>query len=548
MRRDLEEDVSEFPEKDRELAGLLISDARNEIRRDYEKARSRHYRAFLLHIENNLTNPDLDVNDARSAAGLTGTSTYAIEFFRIVGMNPAPYIEHHRMELARRLLQHTRGKISSVAFAVGYTKSSHFSDRYKKWAGHRPSKEPRADSKVVTVLLAQLQRSAPSRPQDHNLRIPEDMAISAGEDLDMPSLARFWSDIHGLNRVQIHDYCRRHLAALDLRHFHFLLEKSKLEGRKCRVRGEELCLAALDALRAVEFSSCRDFPDEKILCYAHLANHRRLRFDMMGARDAFRLIDEVMPRKPKPTVFLQVSYFRAYLLWYDRRLGSAVKLVEQILPGVRAQGSNELRVRILQLAGELYDCSGQPDRALPFFEEAVTATRFVADPYITLPAHYNLAYFLARSSNAQRASQLFEKVRQLHEEANRADSNIYLVLLDAMINKASGNLRAAESAFLEAREGFRGLGYDILEALTDLELALLYLELGETHCAFSAATAAIPPISRYSAHKEAVAALAILQEASKEGIFHTGIIKQALHHLEFVRKDPTSGSLTQQVG
>jgi AraC-like DNA-binding protein len=537
--------VSAFPEKDRELGRLLIQAARVEIHGDSKKARSRHYKVFLLHIGNNLMNPNLDVNAARNAARLMSSSMYAIEFSRIVGMNPAVYIEHQRMELARRLLQHTQASVACIAFAVGYENANYFSNRYLKFVGHRPTIEPKADSQSAARLLANLGRLVQPNPLTTCQTSESTPGVDQKPDGIM-SVKHLWNSISSLDEEQAFAYILENIHSSDISHFNFLLEKSKLEGRKSRKRGEVLAGIALDMLRAIELSKRSEFIDEKIRGYINLGNARRLIFDLIGSREAFRVVDDLMPtRSTRGLLFLEATFFKALLLWWERDVDSALGLIEEIIPDLKAHASCELLTRALQLSGMLYDCKGSAEKALRMFEEAVKSTEGVIDPYVCLSAHYHLSFMYAKLSHGKRASELFEKVLSLHSDAATGDSEYQIVLLKAAILRANGELRAAEIAFLEAREGFRSLGADIYVALIALELALLYLELKEPSQAFSMATSAISCVSQYSAHKEAIAALAILEEASHSDAMNRSVIAQALHHLERVRKDPTHTFLAQ---
>jgi AraC-like DNA-binding protein/tetratricopeptide (TPR) repeat protein len=556
MRKAVEEDVLGFPEEDRELARLLIRAARDEIHRDYEKAHS-HYKAFLLHIENELTDPMLNVTAARSAAGLTGTSIYATEFSRIVGMNPGSYIEHHRMELARRLLQHThangrrpgapRRGVTCIAFAVGYSNSNHFSERYEKFAGHRPTSEPKSDVKDTILLLEQLRRETEAKRQRKPIHRSLGLPAGLGSSIRGEGVSALWEEIRDLDRKQALDYIQRNIGDLDTHHFDYLLEKSKLEGRRSRERGEEIALIALDCLRAIELRKGRDLLDEKVLGHAILANARGLRLDFVGAQEAFQFIDMIREDKLRPDVLLHVNILRAYLLWsWKRDVKSSVEMVESLLPEVRGSASSEFLALTLGLAGQIYEASGHLDRALSMYEEAVEASRFIYDSHIIFCANYNLSYMYASVSDGKKASEIFKKVQELQQAGVLTSSPIHVTLLEARIHRLNGDLRRAEAAFLEAREGFTGLGLGNYVAVSAIELALLYLDLAEPGRAFSMAITAIDCISRYSDHKEAMTALAILQEASRAAIINEAMLRQALCHLEVVSKGGPSSPISAQ--
>ena len=144
----LEEVLSRFLERDRELVALLIEEARGEVHLDYEKAEPA-FGAFLLHIGGNLTNTELTIGSARSAARIKSANTYATKFRKITGMRPRDYLEHHRVKLAQKILRHTtKVFIYDIAFAVGYEDQNLFSRNYKRIMGHSPTNEPKADASL----------------------------------------------------------------------------------------------------------------------------------------------------------------------------------------------------------------------------------------------------------------------------------------------------------------------------------------------------------------------------------------------------------------
>jgi AraC-like DNA-binding protein len=459
-------------------------------------------------------------------------------------MNPRPYIEKHRMKLATKLLQHTgtRASITCIASAVGYPDSSHFSQRYEKFTGHRPSLEPKADSKDTILLLEQLRREAEAKRQ--GAPNYESMALPArrlNNDSSSPGegVNAFWEEVRGFNREQALDYFRANISILGTHHFDFILEKSKLEGRRSRERGEELAVIALGCLRAIEFREGRNLWDEKVLGYAVLANARRLRLDFVGAKEAFQEIDKFRLDDVRRDVVLQLNIFKAYFHWWWKRdVDSSRKIVDPLLPEVRSYGSFEFLATTLSLAGEIHEAGGEPYRAVAMFEEAAECSFLTEDPYIKFGTHYNLAYLYANLSNAKKASDVLVKLNHLAHIANYRSFAIHLTLLEARIYRVSGNLRDAEPGFLEAREGFASLGLEIYAALASLELSLIYLDLAKPEQAFLMARSSMDFMSRYSSHREATAALAVLQEATGTATINKAMMKRALRHLEMVRKDP----------
>jgi tetratricopeptide (TPR) repeat protein len=286
--------------------------------------------------------------------------------------------------------------------------------------------------------------------------------------------------------------------------------------------------------------------DEKVLAHAVLANARRLKMDFLGSQEAFQFIDAIKVDKLKPGLHFQVNIFRTLLHWWWKRdVDSSRKMIEPLLAEARRHASPEFLAITLDLAGQIYETGGQADHALAMYEEVVERSRFIDDPFVVFGAHYNVAAMYASLSNGKKASEIFKKVEQLCEDARYSNLGVYVTLLSARIYRANNDLRDAEPAFLEAREGFAGLGLDIYVALTSLELALLYLDLAKPDRAFSMAISSIDCISRYSYHKEAMTALAVLQEASRAATINKVMLRRAWRHLEMVRLDPTSAFWAQ---
>ena len=80
---------------------------------------------------------DIDRNDVAAVAYIT--PNYLSKRFRAeMGMSLREYINHLRIEEAKRLLLSTNATISEVASAVGYDNISYFSTVFRKICGMSP--------------------------------------------------------------------------------------------------------------------------------------------------------------------------------------------------------------------------------------------------------------------------------------------------------------------------------------------------------------------------------------------------------------------------
>lgn len=93
--------------------------------------------AALSHIGNNLPG-ELGVTELSEVAGLS-PSRFAHLFRECMNSSVRDYVERQRIERAQTLLSLTDAKIQSVAEQVGFTDPFHFSERFLKITGQRPT-------------------------------------------------------------------------------------------------------------------------------------------------------------------------------------------------------------------------------------------------------------------------------------------------------------------------------------------------------------------------------------------------------------------------
>jgi transcriptional regulator GlxA family with amidase domain len=61
------------------------------------------------------------------------------------GLTPAGYIRMMRLERAAQLLRQDAGRVSEIAYAVGFENAKYFSRLFRQTFGHAPSDEADAD-------------------------------------------------------------------------------------------------------------------------------------------------------------------------------------------------------------------------------------------------------------------------------------------------------------------------------------------------------------------------------------------------------------------
>ncbi|MEM1322302.1 MAG: ATP-binding protein [Bacteroidota bacterium] len=101
--------------------------------------------AIFLHklrqlLETNLDNTNLTAQDIARQIGMSRTNLY-LKLNAVAGMTFNIYLRTLRLQKAKVLLQTTTLTIAEVAYEVGFSSPSYFSNQFKKQFGHSPSEE-----------------------------------------------------------------------------------------------------------------------------------------------------------------------------------------------------------------------------------------------------------------------------------------------------------------------------------------------------------------------------------------------------------------------
>jgi AraC-like DNA-binding protein len=88
-------------------------------------------------------------------------SHFAAKFASVLGVPPAQYLAHWRMQVAKDLLRRGNIRISEVAYHLGYESEASFSRAFKRILGVAPSKiKPNQRLQIASSPTASLSRSA----------------------------------------------------------------------------------------------------------------------------------------------------------------------------------------------------------------------------------------------------------------------------------------------------------------------------------------------------------------------------------------------------
>lgn len=283
------------------------------------------------------------------------------------------------------------------------------------------------------------------------------------------------------------------------------------------------------------------------LAWAHLGNARRVLGELRSAEEAFSYADE-MWEKGEVEVGDPLGYgavildLKASLLRGQRRFGEAVKYLDQVVAAYR---DGDPEVRDAHLAGRALvkkaytlDQMGEPERAVEALREAVPLLDPQGDSRLFLCVRHNLLLFLTNLGRHREAAALLPEVESLTREAGSALDHVRLRWAEGRIVAGLGQTARAVELFQAVRREFlaQGIGYDA--ALVSLELASLYAREGKTAEMKELAGEMLPVFQSRDVHREALAALAVFQQAVAREAAGAELVGRVAAFLDRARHDP----------
>ncbi|HEX5718944.1 MAG TPA: hypothetical protein VF179_22470 [Thermoanaerobaculia bacterium] len=195
--------------------------------------------------------------------------------------------------------------------------------------------------------------------------------------------------------------------------------------------------------------------------------------------------------------------------------------------------------RVLLNLGATHNLQGNPDLAVEVARAALAELSPEREPRLYMSGRYNLALFLVDSGEPGQAAEVLDSDADLYKRYPESWLQLRLTGLRGKIAQAQGDFAAAETAFLQMRDGFlqEGLGYDA--AIVSMDLALLYLRQGRTAELKTLAREMLPIFRSQDVHREAVAALVLFQEAVREEQISAAFVREIAAYLDAARTDPT---------
>ncbi len=280
--------------------------------------------------------------------------------------------------------------------------------------------------------------------------------------------------------------------------------------------------------------------------WGHLANSRRIKADLRGAEEALGRAEAYVRAGGvgAPVRALLLS-FRGDLLAERRRFHQACEAHRLSAELYASLGDH----RHEQLEISSGACSLMKacrfEQALEMLAELAAREDLVEDPWMVLLVGHNRALCLTELGRHHEALTRQRKLEPLYRELAGRIALLRRRWLEGKILKGLGEPAAAEKAFLEIREVFvaEGLTFDV--ALVSMDLAALYAEQGRLAEVRRLAGEALPIFQSLQIGTEAVAMLAMLQQA-REAETAAVLVRQIDGIVSLLRATPRSPHLRLQ--
>jgi tetratricopeptide (TPR) repeat protein len=276
------------------------------------------------------------------------------------------------------------------------------------------------------------------------------------------------------------------------------------------------------------------------LSVASMANASRAVGDRRGAEGHFRHA-RYLVREHSVTdaaILARIDDLEGSLRKDQRRLPQAEELLTRAVMLYQLADSRVNMARALVNLGATYNLQGKLDQAVEVTRAALQELSPEREPRLYMNGRYNLALFLVESGEPEQAAEVLDADADLYKRYPEPWVQLRLTGLRGKIAQAQGDFAAAETAFLQMRDGFlqEGVGYDA--AIVSMDLALLYLRQGRTAELKALAREMLPIFRSQDVHREAVAALALFQEAVREEQITAAFVREIAAYLDAARTDP----------
>lgn len=264
---------------------------------------------------------------------------------------------------------------------------------------------------------------------------------------------------------------------------------------------------------------------------AHLGNARRVLGELRSAARAFEKAEMLWDAGEADAgdalgYESRILDLKASLRRSQRRLPEALALLDQALAG---QSDPKPMARLLVKKAKTLEEIGDLEAATAVLKEAALAAEAAADPRLRFIVRHNLVDYLTKADCYEEAERLLPECREIAPPGGI--DRLRVRWTEGRIAYGLGRREEAVAILREVEAGFiaQRLGYDA--ALVTLELATIHAEAGEITEVRALAEQVVPLFTARDVHREALAALAMFEQAALSDTVSVERIRKCLRAL-----------------
>jgi tetratricopeptide (TPR) repeat protein len=283
---------------------------------------------------------------------------------------------------------------------------------------------------------------------------------------------------------------------------------------------------------------------------AHIANARRVSNDFAGADTAFARAWELWRAGAVADSDLVPEWrmldLEASLRREQHRFSEALELLDRA--GNTHRGNPADAGRLLLQKEHVFEQMGDVQSALAVLAEATPVIEMSGDSRLLFALRFNMADNLCQLERYAEAVDLLPQIRELAVGLGNGLDFIRVVWLAARLAAGQGRRGDAIAGLEQVRRDFtvRQLPYDA--ARSSLDLAVLWLEAGNTAEVRALALAMSWIFKAQGIHREALASLSLFCDAAQRETATAELARRVMAEIERVRRSAPRSKVGQKGG
>ena len=306
-----------------------------------------------------------------------------------------------------------------------------------------------------------------------------------------------------------------------------------------REPGKAIELARLGIDVADRLEEAEGLQGLRARAWAQYGNALRINSELDGAEQAFETASELLdPRRVSPHETARVLDLEASLRRDQCRFAEATRLMDKVIAIYRKLGQRSLLGRSLKQKSMICGESGDLKGEVTLLRRALELLNPEEDPRNYLAARHNLISALTQSGHPREAFAMLFHTRPLYLKQGDRLNLLRLRWLEGVVAAGLERHEQAAVAYREVRDAFLELGLDYDAALASLDLAEVYAVQGRAADVRRLVEEMIEIFQTRSIPSEALAALAILQQAARAERAELELVREVGVYFRKARKQP----------